>query len=81
MCWFREITRRLFVTHEIVAFGVRRDVFKALYHTCHNIFSQRRTVSWIKAIRFQADSVSTFRGISIRIQGLSCTDLFTQMSS
>ena len=48
MCRFREITRRLFVTHETGAFGVRRDVSKALYHTCHNMFSQRRTVIWLE---------------------------------
>ena len=45
MCRFREMTRRLFVTHKTGALGVQRDIFKALYHTCHNIFSQRRTVS------------------------------------
>lgn len=45
MCRFREMTRRLFLSRKTGALGVQRDVFEALYHTCHNSFSQQRTVS------------------------------------
>ena len=59
MCRLREMTGRLFVTHETGALGVQRDLFKALYYTCHNIFSQRRTVSRLETTSHQSDQVSS----------------------
>lgn len=42
------MTMRLLLSHETGAFGVQRDVFQALYHTCHNTFSGRRTFTWLE---------------------------------